>query len=196
MAFPKCAESRRRGEDRKRLIAGFQRPGNDEPCCCLLARDLNRETRGRIIEAYLRSLEGLRESIGIDSELPYPKELIALAIYQELVECDDADSRGRLEIAYVQLESFVPYSDYKIVSDFKSASVQATLMVDCGDPMSLVRSAEVLKKAKGDRAVRIQEQVSENMRDRLRQVRQIASARLMGKLMGSFRDFGKRRQCP
>jgi hypothetical protein len=144
---------------------------------------LSYERRWEIITAYLELLEGLGAPMGVESELPYSKEDIRLAIFQELVENPNSEFRDQLEIAYMQLETFVPYDDYKTVADFKCASLRAQEMTDSGDPTSVMKSVGIMRRAEGDRAVKIQEGISEKMRERFAQIRGIAvTARVMNRV--------------
>jgi hypothetical protein len=103
-------------------------------------RDLTHERMWRIISAYLLVLEDMKGPIAVDSELPCPKERIGQAILQELADDPESDLRRQLEIAYVQLESFIPYEEYCVIEDFKNASLRAQRIADMGDPTSILRS--------------------------------------------------------
>jgi len=132
--------------------------------------DSRMEQRSRIVRAYLKVLENTKGPVAVEDELPFPKEQIGQAILRELAEEPDCDLRRRLEIAYVLLESFIPYEDYRTIEDFKSASLCAQQVADMADPTSILRSAQMMKKADGDNAVRLQEKIYEKMRERQRQV--------------------------
>jgi hypothetical protein len=150
--------------------------GEDADCCSRgSVLDLNHEQRWEIISAYLEVLENLGAPIGIEADLPYPKEQIRFAICRELVKNPNSELRDQLEIAYMQLEIFLPYDDYKTIADFKNASMEAEEMADPADPTSLIRWAGVMKKVKGDRAVKIQEAISKKMRERLVQIQEIGA---------------------
>lgn len=138
------------------------------------------EQRWEIISAYFQLLEEQRGSIGIESDLPYRKDLIRLVILQELVENPNSDCRSHLEIAYVQLEAFIPYEEYKIITDFKDASMLAQELANSGDPASIIRSAQLMKNVRGDRAVAIQERISDQMRKRHAQIRTVGEGRIPG----------------
>jgi len=56
------------------------------------------------------SKNGVHRS-ALNRSLIFPKSLIAAAIYQELMDNPTCDRRTDLEIAYVQLESFI--SDFE-----------------------------------------------------------------------------------
>ena len=107
------------------------------------------EQRWRIISAYLRVLEDMKGPIAADSELPCPKELIGQAILQELADDPEGDLRRQLEIAYVRLESFIPYEEYRVIEDFKDVSLRAQEIADMRDPTSILRSARIMSNGKG-----------------------------------------------
>ncbi|MGC8490363.1 MAG: hypothetical protein ACP5SH_01375 [Syntrophobacteraceae bacterium] len=119
-----------------------------------------------IISAYLQVLDGIKSPLAADLELPFPKDRIAQAILCTLADDPDSDLRKRLEIGYVLLESFVSYDEYRAVQDFKKASLCAEKLADSQDPSSILKSARILKKARGERAVRIQEKIHEKMKKR------------------------------
>lgn len=136
-------------------------------------RVMESEFRGEVISSYGRILEGCSTAVEKESELPFPKDLIRRAIYQELRENPDNDVRSHLEVAYAQLESFVPPEEFQVIQDFKRAGSLAQEMAKSGDPGDIIASARILKGAKGERAVKIEEKISEKMRRRLDQIRSI-----------------------
>ena len=124
------------------------------------------EQRSRLIHAYFQVLDGMRGPIGVESELPFPKEQIGRAIFDELSDYPECDLRRRLEIAFVLLECFIPLEEYRVIEDFKTASFCAQRIFDTGNPASILRSARIMRKAKGDSAVRLLEKIYENIRKR------------------------------
>ncbi|SPJ14797.1 hypothetical protein SBDP2_1900002 [Syntrophobacter sp. SbD2] len=133
---------------------------------CGYCPDSTLEQRSRIICAYLQVLEEMRGPIGMDSELPCPKEQIREAIFCELANDPGGDTQHWLEIAYVLLESFIPCDEYRVIEDFKAASCFAQQIADMGDPTSILRSAGIIRKVNGKNAVRLQEKIHENMNKR------------------------------
>ena len=131
--------------------------------------------RQRIIASYEELLEKWREPVGPESVLPFPKDLIAAAIYQELMDNPTCDRQTDLEVAYVQLEFFIPDEEYCILSDFKHAAALARELADTGQPDYIVAAVRLLKKAKGDSAVRILERISQRMQGRLKQIRKLCA---------------------
>ncbi len=78
--------------------------------------------------------------------------------------------RRWLEIAYVLLESFIPYEEYRVIEDFKAASRFAQQIADMGDPTSILRSAGIIRRVNGESAVRLQEKIHEKMTERHLQI--------------------------
>ncbi len=148
--------------------------GEEYECC---HRDLTHERMWRIISAYLLVLEDIKGPIAADSELPFPKELIGQAILQELADDPEGDLRRRLEIAYVRLESFIPYEEYRVIEDFKDVSLRAEEAADMRDPTSILRSVRIMSNAKGESAVRIEEKIYEKMTARHLQIQQLGEGR-------------------
>ena len=130
------------------------------------AEAFSKAPRSYIISAYLQVLEKIKKPLAAEHELPFPKEQIALAILGKLAENPGCDLRNRLEIGYVLLESFVPYEEYRAVEDFKTASFRAEQIADSQNPSSILKSARIMKKVRGERAVRIQERIHEKMKQR------------------------------
>jgi hypothetical protein len=132
---------------------------------------LGAEQRWEIISGYSLVLEKCSSSVEKESDLPFPKNLIRKAIYEELTENPDGELRSHLEIAFVQLESFLPPEEYKVVQDFELASRLAQEMAKSGNPRDIIASARILSQVPGDRAVRIQEIISREMQKRLEEIR-------------------------
>jgi len=149
------------------FLKGAGAEDGEEYGCC---PDSTQEQRSRIICAYLQVLEEMRGPIGMDSELPCPKEQIGEAIFHELADDPEGDLRQQLEIAYVLLESFIPHEDYRVIEDFKNACRSAQQIARTGDPTSILRSAGIIRKANGESAVRLQEKIHDKMSKRQLQV--------------------------
>jgi hypothetical protein len=167
---------------RGNILSSFLSSGEGaiEQCAHMLCAGLSAEKRQEIIFAYLGKLEQTSSTVAMESDLPYEKGLIRLAILEELLENPETELRGHLEIAYVQLESFIPYEEFMVMADFKNASRVARQMADTGDPASIIDSARIMKKVKGDRAVSIQEQISDKMKKRLAQLQKICDCNCAG----------------
>ncbi len=129
--------------------------------------------RSEVISGYERFLEKYSAPVASEADLPYPKELIRKAICEELIENPDAEMRSYLEIAFAQLECFLSPEEFKIVHDFKRASVLAQKIAESGDPKDIVESAKILRKVKGEKAVKILEKISSKIRRRIAEIRAI-----------------------
>ncbi|MGA2400298.1 MAG: hypothetical protein ABSG91_01160 [Syntrophobacteraceae bacterium] len=129
--------------------------------------------RRKTVASYRELLEKWRAPVGPESVLPFPKRRIAAAIYRELMDHPTDDRRTDLEIAFVQLESFIPDVEYRILCEFKNAGTLAYELAATGGPYNIVAAVRLLKKAKGDSAVRIQQRISRKMRCRREQIRKL-----------------------
>ncbi len=136
-------------------------------------------SRWEIISAYINVLENCVSPVENESLLPFSKDVIRRAIYEELTVNPDSEFRGHLEIAFARLESFLPYDEFKVIREFKVVSSVALRMAGTGDPADILASARILKEAKGERAVKIQEKVSKRMRKRLAQIQGVGGAALL-----------------
>ena len=132
------------------------------------------EQRLEVISSYERLLEKYSAPVARETDLPYSKKLIRRAICEELIENPDSEMRSYLEIAFVQLECFLPPEEFEIVHDFKQASILAQEIAESGDPMDIMASAEILSKVKGEKAVKIHEKISKKIRRRIAEIRAIS----------------------
>jgi len=128
--------------------------------------DSDREQSSRIVAAYLDVLENINGTLAPENRLPFPKDQIAEAIIHELTANPESDLQRRLEIAYVMLEAFIPYEEYCVIENYKSASRCAEEIADIGNPSSILISAQILKNAMGDKAVKLEEKIYEKMKER------------------------------
>ena len=142
-------------------------------CTVPVCTELSASRRRQIIAAYGRILKKYASSVERESILPYPKDLIRLAIHEELLENPETELANHLEIAFAQLEAFLPEPEYQILQQFKAAGKMAETLAQSGNPEGIIKSARVLRKVKGDRAVRIQEKISQKMWARLKEIRAI-----------------------
>lgn len=132
---------------------------------------MDKTKRIEIISAYGKVLEECPSPLRRESDLPFSKELISEAIVRELTENPDSELLTHLEIAYVELASFLPNDEFNVIEDFKHTGTLAEEIARSGSPRDIIASAQILKRVKGEKAVRIQEKISEKMRTRLNQMR-------------------------
>ncbi|MHC1742765.1 MAG: hypothetical protein AB9873_07005 [Syntrophobacteraceae bacterium] len=136
--------------------------------------------RADILEAYEKLLESHVTPLNRVSALPFSKEAIREAIRDELAENPENELRNHLEMAFVQLESFVPLDDYQLVEDFKQMSCVAQRMARSGDPRDLMESWRLVKQLSGEKVVKIFETISDKMRRRLEEARSIGARSSVG----------------
>lgn len=129
--------------------------------------------RSEIISVYLRCLQGLHSPVAQEVDLPYPKYIIRQAIWNEVKENPDSEMRDQLEIAYSQLESFLPQEEYEVLRGFQFACALTWEVTKSGSPRDIIASARLLSRCEGNRAVEIQEKISHRMRKRREEIRTI-----------------------
>ncbi len=122
--------------------------------------------RSAVISTYLKVLEDTKGLLASELALPFPKEQIGRAILGELANDPECDWKKQLEIGYVLLESFVSHEEYRTVEDFKNASSCAEKTADLRNPSSILKSARIMRGARGERALSVQERVHERMQKR------------------------------
>jgi hypothetical protein len=135
-----------------------------------VVRLLSAGQRYEVISRHGQLLEQYSAPVGRETDLPYPKALIRKAIYEELSENPDSEQRSFLEIAFVQLECFLPQEEFKVVHDFKRASALAQETAKSGKPRDIVASAGILNQVKGEKAVGILEDISRKIRRRILEI--------------------------
>lgn len=133
----------------------------------------SREQRREIISSYTILLERCRSPIAKESDLAWPKALIEKAICEEIVENPDEAVRSQLRTAYVLLESFLSAEDWDAIEYFKLANTLAQEMAESGRPEDIVASARILRTARGEKAVGIQERIWESKEHRLSRIRRL-----------------------
>ncbi|NLI82735.1 MAG: hypothetical protein GX443_13755 [Deltaproteobacteria bacterium] len=131
------------------------------------------EARTDIIENYLAFLEQCSLSVAEESELPYPKQTIRDAIREEIQENPCCEMRNSLEIAYVQLETFLPPDEYRVLTGFQLACAITQEIAKSGSPADIIVSSRLLDREEGARAVQIQERLSERIRKRQKEISSI-----------------------
>ncbi len=129
--------------------------------------------RSVIISAYLKCLQGLQSPVAQEVDLPYPKYIIRQAIWNEVKDNPDSEMRDQLEIAYSQLESFLPQEEYEVLRGFQFACALTWEVTKSGNPRDIIASARLLSRCQGNRAVEIQERISHRMRRRREEIRSI-----------------------
>lgn len=131
------------------------------------------ERRSTIIAKYLTVLENCPMSVARESSLPYSKKTIRHAIIEELRENPAGELRNSLEVAYVQLETFLPWDEYRLLRGFKFACAITREVARSGKPRDIIALARLLDRDEGKRAVEIQESISEQMRRRQQEISSI-----------------------
>ncbi len=80
-----------------------------------VSADLTRTRRAEIIEDYVKVLKNRRYSAGKESDLSETKELIRKALIQELSDPTDRSLVSSMEIAYLELETFISDGEFEVI---------------------------------------------------------------------------------
>jgi len=166
----------RRVISRNRGVWAPERPAGGPSLPLRFTAPMDRDLRYEIISAYGQVLEQCNSPVQNEARLPYPKETIRRAIYEEVHENPDNTVRSTLEIAFAQLESFLPPQEYGTLQAFKRAVELAQQTASSGNPVDIIRSLRLLKEIDGEKAVSIGERISRKMRSRLAQIRSTRSS--------------------
>jgi len=137
-------------------------PGGDDPA-----------VRLNIISVYLKSLDKCKATVGREADLPFPKPLIRQAILNELMENPASEMRDQLEIAYSQLETFLPPEEHAVLRGFQIACAVTREITKSGKPRDIIASARLMNRCEGNRAVEIHEKIFQRMRRRREEIRSI-----------------------
>ncbi len=131
------------------------------------------ERRQEIITSYLNTLDCLKSPIRSESDLPFSREAIQTAIIEELVKNPETDLRGQLEIAYAEIESFIPVEEYELLRRFKESCSQVEQLAERGDPGDIVACSRLVDRNFGEKAVGVLERISRAMGEQLQTIRSI-----------------------
>lgn len=142
----------------------------------MLAFLMDSNQRIEIIAAYGDVLENRTFSVGRESDLPFPKQLIREALSEELLNPTYPEMLNALEVGFVELESFLPEEQYLLVTQFEKAVTDAHKTVDAGEVQSLKKAASSIAKS-GELVREIQQEISQRYEERLRQVQNMRQLR-------------------
>ena len=137
---------------------------------------MNSNERMRIISDYGAVLENNIFSVGRDSDLPFPKELIREALSQEILNPTNIATLNALDIGFLELESFLPDEEYRLVTKFWQAVNNAEEMIDTGDTKSIKEIVPLIKE-RDEAVLEILRKISEQQETRLRQLENIKQLR-------------------
>ncbi len=131
------------------------------------------ERRQGIIASYLETLDSLKSPIRSESELPHSKQAIQTAIVEELVTNPETELRGHLEVAYAEIESFIPAEEYELLQSFKESCSRAEQLAERGDRRGILACSRLMDRSFGEKAVGVLERVSYAMREQLKKIQSI-----------------------
>jgi hypothetical protein len=124
--------------------------------------------RLEVIAAYGGVLAGRRHSVGPESSLPYPKPVIHRALAAEIRNPTNPDYLQALTVGYVQLASFLPESEARLVQAAEDTLIGARDLIQEGTEEARERAVEMVREI--DEGVpTIQRRVRDRMEARLKE---------------------------
>lgn len=132
---------------------------------------MDEKTRGTIIRAYGKILGARTFSCGKEGDLPFPKSLIRQALAQEiLVGQHDQDFRNNLEAGFVELETFIPDTEFEQVKAWEDTFHKGQEIIKkAKDPNDVVEQVAHLI-GKKSYPQHIQSEIVNRMKMRLEQI--------------------------
>src|SRR3989304_10106161 len=77
--------------------------------------------RREIIESFAKAAEKISPlTVGLESELEFPKTLIRLAIVEQFLQETDSDAKKWLRNGLILTDSFLPIDDFNIVKKLQT----------------------------------------------------------------------------
>ena len=135
--------------------------------------------RQNIIRAYGLVLERHYSfTVGPESKLPFPKDLIRRAIVEAFLEETDPDQRNTLEHGYIELEAFLPDEEFELVQACHTALFSLEPLEKSSNPEDHERARQIVEQLPSRRFKEIQENISKRMSERLKDLQ--ALRRIVG----------------
>lgn len=142
--------------------------------------------RVEIISAFGAVLEKGKSLVGRESDLPFPKELIRLAMAEELVNptfCLSGyslpETLGVMEASFIMLESFVSDEEHLQVQRYELVLQSAQQLKDSNDKTSVLEVVKALAEV-DNAAIQVLNRVNKLTEARSQQLAQIRALRSKG----------------
>lgn len=132
--------------------------------------------RTEVLAAFKNTLQNRRLSVGRESELPYPKELISHALCEELVHPTDPETLDALEVSLSELESFLPDEEFELVCQYEEAFANADRLMKKGDAESIQQAGSLIAGVPKE-AREIRQKIIQRQKERIEQIRNIRELR-------------------
>jgi len=139
------------------------------------------ERRWKIIAPYAELVTKLSPlTVGLESDLPFSKSTIRLAIVEEFLHQSDSNVREHLKVALMFVDSFLSPEDFKIIRDYENTLQAAKDRANCSDAHShldlIGRVIEDLRQQPLDKYVQIQNRIAEKSAKRMDQLKRLENA--------------------
>lgn len=131
--------------------------------------------RQAIISAYAEVLHRRASDVGREGDLPHSKNLIRQAIREAVLEGADAHDLDALKVGYMELETFISDTDYKLVARFDGLFDNLKDKTDGYWNKAGFDQLVDQVSASGDDASRIRDGVARRMRSRRDELRRLVA---------------------
>jgi hypothetical protein len=132
----------------------------------------------KVINAYGKAITKRSLTYGLETELPFPKDVIRLAIAQILLTQDiDEEFRGELEFGYLDLEYFLPAKEYEIMKPYCVALSSTEKLVDSGKKEDLEKADQMFRETINEQVREIAKRIDERTQQRTRELEALRSIR-------------------
>ena len=132
--------------------------------------------RAEVLAAFKNTLRNRRLSVGRESELTFPKELISHSLCEELVHPTDPEMLDALEISLSELESFLPDEDFELFCQYEKAFADADRLMRNRDAESVRQAASLIADVPKE-AREIRQKINERQKERIEQIQNIKELR-------------------
>lgn len=131
----------------------------------------------KVVNSYIAVLKNIltKENpwgIGLETELPYSKDVIRIAVALVLLtwDLDDDENRANLEVSFLELESFIPAEEYQVVKTFETLILSSGQIAKSSDKEELEKLVRTVANSPGDRAMEIVENISRKKKERVKEI--------------------------
>ena len=155
---------------------------------------MDEKERWEIIESFGNVLEKISPfTVGLESDLLFPKNLIRLAIVQQFFNETNPDTKEWLKTGLILTDSFLSTEDYKIVKDFETKIHNAKNITNNADPnlnLDLINNViEDLKQQPLDKYLDILKTFQEKGNRRIEQLEQLGKGGTEEQLKKLFEEI-------
>ncbi len=125
----------------------------------------------KVINSYGQVLTKRNSMVGLETDLPYSKDLIRRAIALVLLTGELSDKeRDDLEGGYLELESYIPAQEYEVYKNFETSLFNAEQIVKSGEEEDIKKAILTVANSPGDRASEILGNINRRKKQRINEI--------------------------